>query len=234
MEHVSRWDHCVEPTSVERGERLFFFSKLAHDNWMNCHSCHSHGHTNGQLNDNLTDESFGTPKKIMSLLGQAQTMPYSWSGKFKTIEEQVQHSIRSTMATEVRISPQVIKDIAEYVRALPAPPSLTEARQSLPMPAEKVDLAEGRKLFEQLNCTECHSGALYTSNQRVDVDLTDEVGMHEFNPPSLIAVSQRQNALFHDGRARSLREVLEKYQHQMPRELTELERNRLEQFLRSL
>ncbi|MEM7475402.1 MAG: cytochrome c peroxidase, partial [Planctomycetota bacterium] len=35
------------PDQVEIGERLFFSSKLSHDAWMSCHSCHSQGHTNG-------------------------------------------------------------------------------------------------------------------------------------------------------------------------------------------
>ena len=86
------------PTEVEKGEQLFFSAALAHDRWMSCQSCHSDGHSNGQLNDNLTDHSFGTPKRVLSLLGQEHTQPYAWNGSVKSLEDQVRHSVTSTMA----------------------------------------------------------------------------------------------------------------------------------------
>ena len=48
---------------------------------MSCHSCHTDGHTNGQLNDNLSDfKTFGAPKRVLSLLGKRDTMPLAWNG----------------------------------------------------------------------------------------------------------------------------------------------------------
>ncbi len=179
-----------EPTAVERGERLFFHSKISHDNWMSCHSCHSQGHTNGQLNDNLTDETFGTPKRILSLLGAAETSPYGWSGRFDDLKQQVEHSIRSTMATDHGFSQQMIEDLAAYVGSLPSPPSLAEARGEAAMDERKQG---GRQLFAELGCADCHSPPHYTSRQVVDVGLVDEAAMKLFNPPSLIGVGQRQN-----------------------------------------
>ena len=41
---------------------------------------------------------------------------------------------------------------------------------------------------------------VHVAGQRYDVGLVDEVGNHEFNPPTLQAVSRR-DAFLHDGRA---------------------------------
>ena len=49
----------LEPTTVQKGERLFYSAKLSHDGWMSCHSCHSDGHTNNLLSDTLGDGSYG-------------------------------------------------------------------------------------------------------------------------------------------------------------------------------
>lgn len=37
-------------------------------------------HTEGNSMTTLLDHSYGTPKRILSLLGQAETAPYSWNG----------------------------------------------------------------------------------------------------------------------------------------------------------
>jgi mono/diheme cytochrome c family protein len=220
-----------EPTLVERGERLFFHSKLSHDGWMSCHSCHSQGHTSGQLNDNTSDGSLGSPKRILSLLGQAETAPYSWGGDIAELEQQVLNSLQSTMATDFQIARGTVDAIAAYVRSLPPPPSVQAARREL-ISAER--LAQGRELFEQLSCSSCHAGSTLTSAGRYDVNLRDEVGLTEFNPPSLIGVSQRSRSLLHDGRATSIEDVIVKYQHQLPRELDRTEVALLVDYLRSL
>lgn len=224
-----------QPTLAERGERLFFHSALAHDGWMSCHSCHSRGHTSGQLNDNTSDGSLGTPKRILSLLGQAETAPYSWTGEVVELEHQVLNSIQSTMATDFQISKQTVDAIAAFVRTLPPPPSLQAARAG----GETQHLvgtgqAEGRELFEQLSCVNCHAGNQFTVAGRFDVGIEDQRGQKEFNPPSLIGVSQRSRSLLHDGRATSVRDVIGKYEHQLPRELTEAELNLLVEYLAGL
>src|SRR5262249_25769365 len=62
----------------DRGEMLFYDARLSHDGWMSCNSCHTDGHTNGLLVDTLGDGSFGTPKRVLSLLGVRDTAPYAW------------------------------------------------------------------------------------------------------------------------------------------------------------
>ena len=56
-----------ELSLLERGERLFYDARLSHDGWMSCHSCHTDGHSNGHLNDNLSVSSLAAqmpPSKI--------------------------------------------------------------------------------------------------------------------------------------------------------------------------
>lgn len=231
IEHVSLGE-LRAPTQLERGEQAFFDSRLSHDGWMSCHSCHSQGHTNGQLNDNMSDHSFGTPKRVLSLLGQAKTMPYSWGGGVSSLEVQVANSLTSTMASDFEVPQETIEDIAAYVRSLPPPPSLHAARGGNHHVQDPKH--PGRQLFRQLGCNECHRGRWLTQPASFDVGFEDQNGMRQFNPPSLRGVSQRQGALFHDARATSIRDVLETHQHQLPRQLDSQELQMLVEYLESL
>src|SRR4029077_18036898 len=82
-----------ELTMADRGERFFYDGRLSHDGWMSCHSCHTDGHSNGLLNDNLGDGAFGAPKRVLSLLGVAQTGPWAWNGEVHDLETQIKKSI---------------------------------------------------------------------------------------------------------------------------------------------
>jgi cytochrome c peroxidase len=87
-------------------------------------------------------------------------------------------------------------------------------------------VVRGREVFQARKCARCHVPPEYTRAERYDVGLADEVGNHEFNPPALRGVSQR-DALLHDGRCRSLDDVFQKEQHPRglalrPREIADL------------
>ena len=229
------------PTQLEQGEIAFFNSRLSHDGWMSCHSCHSDGHTNGQLNDNFTDHTYGTPKRVLTLLGQSRTLPYAWNGEVPSLEHQVKHSLESTMAHGQPADRSTVNAIAAFVRSLPAPPSVARARLALEerraiqnRSDDLLGIHKGRELFSSLSCNDCHAGARFTSAGAFDVGLQDEESMRLFNPPSLVAVGQRQNSLFHDGRAHSLDDVLVKEKHQLSRDLSEEEIGHLVSFLESL
>ena len=85
------------PTAAERGERLFYSAKLAHDGWMSCHSCHTDGHTNNLASDTLGDGSYGAAKRVPSLLGVGKTGPWTWTGSIARLQEQIRKSIVTTM-----------------------------------------------------------------------------------------------------------------------------------------
>jgi YVTN family beta-propeller protein len=216
-----------EMSPQERGEMLFYDSRLSHDGWMSCHSCHTDGHTSGQLNDNLSDGSFGAPKRVLSLLGAGDTGPWAWNGQLTSLEEQVQNSVTKTMQGAAPDEKDVAALVA-YVKSLPPPPppTLTDA-------AELSRIDRGRELFHALNCQRCHTPPTYTSPLAYDVGLHDEAGNNRFNPPSLRGAAQR-DVFFHDARATSLADIIIEHKHQLKRELTPAEADSLLQFLRSL
>ena len=89
----------------------------------------------------------------------------------------------------------------------PAPPidALSDA-------GERAAVERGRAVFSLRGCSGCHAAPTFTSPRTYDVGLQDELGNHQFNPPSLRGVSQRA-AFFHDGRATYLKSVFTVYQH---------------------
>ncbi|MCI0641959.1 MAG: c-type cytochrome, partial [Gemmataceae bacterium] len=211
----------------ERGEVLFHDARLSFEAWFSCHSCHTDGHANGLLNDNFTDGSFGTPKRVLSLLGVKDTAPWAWGGQMVKLETQVQNSITSTMQGKSPKEEQV-RDIVAYLQTLKPPPSLAAARGTL----DKAAFERGRKVFEKHSCAACHAPSTYSTPKTYDVGIHSAGAMH-FNPPSLRGLSQG-GPYFHDGRAQNLAEVFTRYQHRLTAPLAEKELPDLLEFLRGL
>lgn len=216
-------------TEIEQGEQLFFNAGLSHDGWMSCHSCHTDGHTNGGLNDNFTDGSFGAPKRVLSLLGRKNTAPFSWRGNVESVEDQIRSSIENTMKSQKEPDETEVQLLAKFIKQLPPPPSLSLARQK----SHAATIQMGKNLFEAWNCNRCHAPPSYTTPATYDVKLKDEEGNRRFNPPSLLGVSQR-DSYFHDGRAKSISEVFGRHRHQLPENASAEEIARLIEFLESL
>ncbi len=214
---------------AERGEQLFFDASLSHDSWMSCNSCHTDGHTNGLLNDNFSDASFGAPKRVMSLLGRAQTAPFAWNGSAKDLDTQIRNSISQTMQSDHDPKDGEVAAIAAYLETLQPPPSIDEARGQQNPDA----IARGRELFTSLKCSNCHAPPTYTTPKTYQVNLSDKLGNDRFNPPTLLGVGQR-GPYFHDGRAKALADVLRTFGHQLDHELEDQELADLLAFLRSL
>ncbi len=228
---------CLEPISlgptpatgpVERGERAFFNADLSHHRWMSCHSCHTDNHTNNRLADTLGDGSYGNAKRVPSLLGSAWTVPWGWDGSKMLLDDQVRKSLHTTMHVE-SLDEQTVTDIGAYLSTLDPPPSVSEAREE---PRTSI-IAAGRRVFSRSGCIRCHQPGQFTTTGSFDVGLTDETGLKEFNPPSLLGVSQRDR-LFHDGRALSLDAVVHEFGHQLDATLSPQEIQQLLAFLRSL
>ena len=219
----------VELDHIARGERLFHDARLALDGWFSCHSCHTDGHTNHLVNDNISDGSFGASKQIPTLLGVGSTGPWAWSGLRTDLEQQVHASITQSMhGSDEGASVDNVTAIAAYMRSLQAPPSVARARGTL----DAATIARGRRVFEEHDCGTCHTTPSYTSTDAYDVDLRDAVGNARFNPPSLLGLSQRRR-FFHDGSAKSVREVL-RTNHYEIEGLSEDDLDDLAEFLLSL
>jgi DNA-binding beta-propeller fold protein YncE len=218
-----------DPGPRERGESLFFDARLSHDSWLSCHSCHTDGHTNGLLADTHGDGTFGTPKRILSLLGTRDNNPWAWNGSLRTLHEQTTQSVASSMHGE--LSAAQINDLVTFLHSLAPPPPLKPVATSVD---DEALLTRGRDVFNSHGCAQCHVPPLtFTSDQIVEVGLADEQGATKFNPPSLRGVSQ-QERFFHDGRAVTLRSVFEDHGHQLPEGLSSEELDALVRYLQSL
>ncbi|HND55403.1 MAG TPA: cytochrome c peroxidase, partial [Pirellulaceae bacterium] len=132
-----------ELTLVDRGELLFYDGGLSHDGWMSCHSCHTDGHTNGQMNDNFSDKSFGAPKRVLSLLGRADTAPFAWNGSSATLPEQIRKSLTITMQMNKEPSEKQLEALSAYVASLESPPSIDKLRGTF----DEKAVERGRGLF---------------------------------------------------------------------------------------
>jgi YVTN family beta-propeller protein len=217
-----------EPSATERGERLFHDARLSHDGWMSCHSCHTDGHSNGRLADTLGDGTYGTPKRVLSLLGVGDTGPWAWNGSMTDLESQVRKSIETTMHGK-KPSAEQVGDLTAYLKTLPPPPSRARLLGRLDEPAVK----RGNEVFTKQSCASCHTPPTYTSRKTYDVGLADEAGLKAFNPPSLRGIGQG-GPYFHDGRAPTLPLVFTKHRHQLKAELSNQDVNDLLEFLGSL
>ncbi len=212
--------------AAERGEQLFYDARLSYDGWYSCHSCHTDGHTNGLLSDNFGDGSTGAPKRVLSLLGTADTGPWAWNGQVAKLEDQIHGSLERTMRS-TKASPETAAALTAFVRTLPPPP------QPKLSAAEAAFAARGALVFEAAGCATCHQPPAYTSAGSYDVGLSDELGNDRFNPPSLRGVRWR-SALFHDNRAASLEDVVRRFRHGQSSALSDEEATALLAFLRSL
>jgi cytochrome c peroxidase len=218
----------------EQGEQKFYDATVSLDGWFSCHSCHTDGHTNGQRADTFGDEDRGAPKKVVSLLGTASSGPWAWNGSKSHLEEQIKTSLIISMQTQIETEDLPIEPLAAYLRTLSPPPSIHTARGNFHEHTFSPDLlAEAKREFDSAGCRNCHSGNAFTSQDSFDVGIHDEMGETSFNPPSLRGVSQRA-PYFHDGRAKSLDEVLQSAHHDTEHPLTKPQIQRLTLFLESL
>lgn len=193
---------------AQKGEVLFHDSRLAHDRWMSCHSCHSDGHANGQMNDNFSDKSFGAPKRVLSLLSQKDTAPYAWNGEAADLFKQIRSSLENTMQREDEIPDGDVKALAAYVETLELPAPVDVLRGT----SDPAAIARGKVVFENHDCARCHAAPTFTTPKTYDVGLTDKQGNKLFNPPSLRGVSHR-GPFFHNNSAATLEDVFQKHQH---------------------
>lgn len=214
---------------AQRGELLFYDAGLSHDGWMSCHSCHTDGHANGQMNDNFSDRSFGAPKRVLSLLGVTDTLPLAWNGQVPTLAQQIRNSVEKTMQRDEPLADEQVEALAAFVESLQPPPPLDVLRETLDYAA----IQRGRLVFERHDCARCHAPPSYTSPFAYDVGLTDSQGGKAFNPPSLLGLSHR-GPYFHDNSAATLSDVFLTHGHPSDSAYSAGEVRDLVAFLRSL
>lgn len=196
----------AQPSPARKGEAIFYDAGRSHNQWFSCHTCHVDGHTCGLLFDTLNDDSYGNPKLTPTLRNVAHTGPWTWHGWQTDLGKGVEKSLTETMFGP-KPSTEDITALLAFLETLqhPPKPGLSPGKQ-----AEAVK--RGRTIFvDKARCLRCHRGAHYTSEQNYDLKLASDGSPYKlWNPPSLLGLSDRGPYL-HDGRARTLEELLKKY-----------------------
>ena len=221
---------CTPPHTAEwrRGKELFQTAKqpMGSARWIACASCHPDGLTDGRTWQN--PEGL---RKTPSLFGMAHTFPLHWSGDRDETQD-FEYTVRGRL-----MQGRGLGDRAELVPATgPAHFAALEQKtaglsadldalavytNSFPVRLSPHKLtpeaARGKVLFfGKTQCATCHSGPYYTDStltkpfRRHDVGTgggADEKIGPLYDTPTLLGV-YRQPTLLHDGRAKSLREVL--------------------------
>ncbi|HAB12153.1 MAG TPA: hypothetical protein DCE47_10730, partial [Planctomycetaceae bacterium] len=212
---VIKLGRAPEPTLVRRGEQIFHDADRSRDGWFSCSSCHPGGHTNGQTFDTLNDGNHDTYKLTPSLRGVTRTGPWTWHGWQQSLPASIRKSLHDTLSTESTPTDGDIRAMIAYLGSLRHPVS-----PHLRADGQLEDAARrGKRLFEtRAGCTDCHAGKDYTTAATYKVGLeSPRLFYPEFNPPSLRGLHDKRRFL-HDGRARSLEDVLGK--HHRPEKLT--------------
>lgn len=194
----------ARPTLARQGEALFYDARRSHHHWFSCHTCHVDGHTCGLTFDTLNDDSYGNPKLTPTLRNVTRTGPWTWHGWQKDLGAAVEKSFTQTMYGPPPTAAES-RALLAFLATLEHPP-----RQRRPATDRTVD--QGRELFVgKAGCARCHRGDEYHSTMNYDLPQERDGSPYQrWNPPSLRGLLDRGPYL-HDGRARSLEDVLQKH-----------------------
>jgi mono/diheme cytochrome c family protein len=209
------------PDAVQWGRSLFWSS---HDalvatpgSGAACINCHADGRSDG-----LTWQFPDFPRQTPSLAGSVSaTAPLTWAGGVATVVDEIHATSRNRMGG-TGLSAEAADALAAYVEWT-RPVVLPEVDPAL--------VAHGAEVFEAAGCGLCHLGEARTDKQ------THALGDGPaLDTPTLLGIAATA-PYFHDGRAKTLREVLELSRDGSMGDtsgLDEAEMAALEAYLRSL
>ena len=225
---------CEPPKSAEwrRGKELFVSAKqpMGAVKWISCSSCHPDGLGDARVWHNPEGD-----RRTPHLFGLAHTHPLHWSADRDEVQD-FEYTVRGNLMrgrglfrgdlTEGPLEslPGLKMDLAGKSEDLDALALYTNSFQSRPSPhapgGKLTEEAErGKKLFfsNETKCATCHSGPYYTDSSLKAKPLNlHDVGTGDgprekmgpkYDTPTLIGV-YRTGPYLHDGRARTLRDVL--------------------------
>lgn len=214
-----------EESAENKGERYFNDASHCFQNWQSCNGCHPGDARTDGMNWDLMNDGVGNSKNCKSLLFSHPTPPSMISGIRETAEWAVRAGFKFIQFFDITEEDAVCVDA--YLKSL----------QPVPSPylinGELSDLAkEGRKVFEKLKCTECHSGPYYTDLKmhRIGEDIEFEKG---WDTPTLREVWRTAPYLF-DGRAATMEDVFKVHKHGIERKVSQKEIKALTEYVNSL
>ncbi len=187
------------PTLAHRGATIYFDARRSRGAWYSCESCHPGGGSDGHRFV-VPDILAWRPLRVPSLRGVAETGPWSWLGRFETLEDKVESSLHHTMAADSPPTRDEVDAVIAYLKTLRFPsPALAES-------ANGESVARGRARFDDLGCGRCHRPPTYTSRRPANPALATDVLRPTFNPPALRGIRDVPRHL-HGANARSIGDV---------------------------
>jgi DNA-binding beta-propeller fold protein YncE/mono/diheme cytochrome c family protein len=185
--------------AIALGRSLFHASgdqRIARDGRA-CASCHPDGRDDG-----LVWATPNGPRRTKMLAGMLKgTAPFSWDGDNAKLTDHLQDTFKR-LSGEGGLRSLELRALVAYLESLEAP---TRAGIS-----DKVKIARGESSFRSAaaGCATCHDGHALTDSKLHDVQSQHKGDRtKEFDTPSLRFISGRA-PYFHDGRYRTLRELL--------------------------
>ena len=193
------------PDAARRGAAIFYDADRSHHSWFSCHSCHTDGHTSGQIWDTVNDDSVDTYKLAPSLRGVTHTGPWTWHGWQTSLSDAMHKSMTDTLNSPQSLAPGEAQDLLAFLRSLRPPPNPRRTPNGGLTPSAQ----RGQRIFHgRGGCVACHPPPHFTSPTTYDVGLGNFRDMFDgYNPPSLRGLHARRRYL-HDGRATNLEDVL--------------------------
>lgn len=225
---------CTPPHTAEwrRGKELFVSAKqpMGSQKWISCSSCHPDGLGDGRVWQNPEGN-----RRTTALFGLAHTHPIHWSADRDEVQD-FEYTVRGPLMRgrglfEGRIKPregflpasELDMDLAGKSSDLDALAVYTNSFQCRPSPHAPggkltPEAARGKALFfaESVGCAKCHSGPYFTDSSLTRPYTLHDVGTGDdprekmgpkYDTPTLIGV-YRMGPYLHDGRAKTLHEVL--------------------------
>ncbi|HSV72535.1 MAG TPA: hypothetical protein VLH79_02110 [Chthonomonadales bacterium] len=194
------------PDAVRRGEEVFHDATRCFQHWLSCATCHPSGRADG-LNWDLLNDGMGNPKNSRSLVLAYQTPPMMSHGVRDTMEVATKAGFRFILFREP--NPRDLADTEAYIRSLrPRRSPYRRADGSLSPAARR-----GKALFEdpKVDCSRCHPAPLFTDLRAYDVGTRGPLDTGSlFDTPTLLE-TWRTGPFLHDGQARTMEEVLTRF-----------------------
>jgi len=226
----TRFAHDLTPPRIARGRYLFGTAtdkRLSKDRWMSCAVCHPNGEEDGRQWD-LGEGRLDT----RSLRGCLQAGPLHFDAHLDEIQDTYEFT-RTVMAGQWFVSAERmhpllgepnaglnpdIDALAAYVA------SLAPRRPPVPLPGTAALRDQGKAIYfsEEVGCADCHPPPRYTDSGKRQPDgryLLHDVGtrldsepetLRRLDTPSLLGL-HRSDPYLHDGRAKTLEEVFNKF-----------------------
>lgn len=212
-------------SSINKGEKYFNDASHCFQNWQSCNGCHPGDARTDGMNWDLMNDGVGNPKNCKSLLYSHVTPPNMISGIRASAEVAVRAGYKFIQF--FNISEEDALCVDEYLKSLRPVPSPYLVN------GELTDKAKaGRKVFDKLQCGECHSGSYYTDLKmhRIGNDIEFEKG---WDTPTLKEVWRTAPYLF-DGRAATMNDVFEIHKHGIDKKVSKKEIDELTEYINSL